>query len=378
MNIYSSLLRKAILFPGMLQVHRQVMMRSLAMQMVETAGSESSMLIPEYTQHIPDVPGLYANTAFMLWYGWNLEDAAVISSSLAERLSTNVVTIEKMSTPYDMEVIISIGDIIKKGTHLVKWFEGIDKTVENTRFMRAGVTVPGIVKDVEVYRSLSGVNVVKNVRITVECKYMCNVGSKISNMHSSKSIISKILPDDRMPHCNGIPVDIIISPYSIARRMAPSCIMELMLNTYIKKLRKVFDNNELNMVITPFDSDLTFHAVASNLELLGIPGDCMYYLTDSVNGKLYANKTLFGPTRLGRLHHHAPDKVKFGGDVVINQQGIAMRGVGNQRYGREETEVFTEYGAIGIINELKHHQGKTDVVNRIYDMMSCIGYEIME
>jgi DNA-directed RNA polymerase beta subunit len=343
--------------------------------MVEVSGGEPSMLVPEYTEGIPDVPGIYANTAFMLYNGWNLEDAAVISKSASEKLSTKVIINEKASTPYDITPLVTIGDNVRKGTPLAKWEE---ESSESTRFLHAGVSIPGCIKNIEIFKSLEGVNIINNIKVTIDCTYRCTVGSKVSNMHSSKSIISRIIPDDEMPHCNGVPTDIIISPYSIARRMAPSCIMEVMLNTYISQLRKLLDNNEIKLVVAPFDKSINFLAVASNLEQMNIPGDCMYYLTSGVNGKEYPNKTLFGPMRLGRLHHHSPDKMKSRGEIAMNHNNIAMRGMGNQRYGREEIEVFMEYGARGMIKEIKHHQQNTGVVDRIFDLMSCIGYEIQD
>jgi DNA-directed RNA polymerase beta subunit len=364
--IYSSILRKAVLFPGLLQVHRQVMMRSLASQMIETAGSEPSILVAEGTDHIPDVPGTYLNVAFMLFAGWNLEDAAVISRSAASKLSCTAVVKETVESTAAIEVLCQRGDTVVKGSILCRSAE---------KLFRASITVPGIITSVSTEKSLSGTTPVETCVVTINCDYKCSVGSKVSNMHSSKSIVSRVMPDDRMPHCNGVPADIIISPYAIGRRMAPSTIMEIMLNTLVFHRRKT--EPDYSMIVKPFDQDLKFDKVAAELAARGYPSDCMYNLSNGKNGQLFANKTLFGPMRIGRLWHHAPDKLRKTNKMVPNHEGIAMRGKGGVRYGREEIEVFYECGATGMVKEMKACQDDV-VISRIHDLMDCAGYSFGE
>jgi len=381
-SIHSSLLRKVLPFPGRLQVHRQVMMASIAKQFVPLSDEDDPILEPEHTWHIPKLHGLYLRTAFMLWNGWNVEDAAVISRSAADRMTTKVVQVESICTATEPQVLASVGNTVRNGTILGSWALNADqidcgypRRGDRNLFTASG-PIPGVIKDIRKYTEIRSGVPVWHLQMDVELEYYMTVGCKISNLHASKSIISRVVLDEYMPHdIYDNPVDLIVSPYAIPRRMAPSTIMEMMLCAYIGRLGEKFGRG-IRMVIDPYDSNLTFESLARSLAALGMPHDLMTQLKDGRCGRCYEHRTLVGNMFVGRVHKHPQDMLGFNNQMMTNFRGTPVRGIGTQRLGREEVEVLMQYGAEGMINELMELQSQNDTLDRIGDLVECLGYEV--
>lgn len=356
----SSILRKTLPFPNRIQAHRIVMMSAIAKQFIHVEKEELPYIIPQDSYHLPEIPGTHLRTAFMLWHGWNLEDAAVISASAAMKLSTDVRSIQRLQSITEPIPQVDVGDQVRKGSVLARY--GEDRIFINTKPM------PGTVVGIHKYTEMSGTTIVYNLRVAIEMKYNLSVGSKICNLHASKSIISKIVPDDMMPYDRYGQVELLVSPYAIARRMAPSTIMEVMMNTLAQQLSNRWGSSRL--ISNP---DIGFDDVSGMIESYSLPGDCMYQLYDGRSNTPYPNKTLVGPLFVGRLWHHSEDKIRFRGEVSEDYHGIPRKGTGAQSIKREELEVIIQHNAMGIVDECKLIQSRSDTRDRINDLLACLG-----
>jgi DNA-directed RNA polymerase beta subunit len=87
---------------------------------------------------------------------------------------------------------------------------------------------PGVVTDVA--RTRSG------VKVTVKSYEPMSVGSKLSGQYGNKGVVSKIIPDDQMPHDeDGRPMDVLMAPTGIITRVNPSSLVTTLLGKIAEK-----------------------------------------------------------------------------------------------------------------------------------------------
>ena len=74
------------------------------------------------------------------------------------------------------------------------------------------------------------------VRVYVAQKRKISVGDKLAGRHGNKGVIAKILPIEDMPFTeDGTPVDVILNPLGVPRRMNIGQILELHLGWLAKQ-----------------------------------------------------------------------------------------------------------------------------------------------
>ena len=65
------------------------------------------------------------------------------------------------------------------------------------------------------------------VRVYVATKRKISEGDKLAGRHGNKGVISKIVPEEDMPHlADGTPVDVILNPLGVPSRMNIGQILE--------------------------------------------------------------------------------------------------------------------------------------------------------
>lgn len=85
-------------------------------------------------------------------------------------------------------------------------------------------------------------------KITIERECVAEVGSKLSNTHGGKGIITEILPDNEMPirESDNKPLDIILSPNGVIGRLNIGQIFETTLNRIAEEVYKDLLNQKSN------------------------------------------------------------------------------------------------------------------------------------
>ena len=213
--------------------------------------------------------------AFMPWQGHNYEDAIILSQRLVqediltsihieehevdardtklgpEEITRDIPNVsEEMLADLDERGIIRIGAEVTTGDILVGKVtpKGETELTPEERLLRAifgekarevrdtSMKVPhgesGTVIGVRVFDREEGdelpPGVNQLVRVYVAQKRKISVGDKLAGRHGNKGVIAKILPIEDMPFMeDGTPVDVVLNPLGVPRRMNIGQILEL-------------------------------------------------------------------------------------------------------------------------------------------------------
>ncbi len=221
--------------------------------------------------------------AFMPWQGNNYEDAIILSQRLVQEDYLTSIHIEEhevdardtklgpeeitrdipnvsdeMLADLDERGIIRIGAEVTNGDILVGKVtpKGETELTPEERLLRAifgekarevrdtSMKVPhgesGTVIGVRVFDREEGdelpPGVNQLVRVYVAQKRKISVGDKLAGRHGNKGVIAKILPIEDMPFMeDGTPVDVVLNPLGVPRRMNIGQVLELHLGWLAKQ-----------------------------------------------------------------------------------------------------------------------------------------------
>ena len=366
--------------------------------------------------------------AFMPWQGHNYEDAIILSQRLVqedvltsihieehevdardtklgpEEITRDIPNVsEEMLADLDERGIIRIGAEVTTGDILVGKVtpKGETELTPEERLLRAifgekarevrdtSMKVPhgesGTVIGVRVFDREDGdelpPGVNQLVRVYVAQKRKISVGDKLAGRHGNKGVIAKILPIEDMPFMeDGSPVDVILNPLGVPRRMNIGQILEIHLGWLAKngwhvegsdgdwKKRLIdihADQAEPNSkVATPvFDG-------AREDEIVGLLGSTLpnrdgermvkengkASLMDGRSGEPFPEPVSVGYMYILKLHHLVDDKIharSTGPYSMITQQPLGGKAqFGGQRFGEMEVWAMEAYGAAYALQEL--------------------------
>ncbi len=370
--------------------------------------------------------------AFMPWQGHNYEDAIILSQRLVqedvltsihieehevdardtklgpEEITRDIPNVsEEMLADLDERGIIRIGAEVTTGDILVGKVtpKGETELTPEERLLRAifgekarevrdtSMKVPhgesGTVIGVRVFDREEGdelpPGVNQLVRVYVAQKRKISVGDKLAGRHGNKGVIAKILPIEDMPFMeDGTPVDVVLNPLGVPRRMNIGQILELHLGWLAKqgwdldiaedkskgdwKQRLIDIHAEKaapnTKVATPvFDG-------AREDELTGLLGATMpnrdgvrmvksdgkASLFDGRSGDPFPDPVAVGYMYILKLHHLVDDKIharSTGPYSMITQQPLGGKAqFGGQRFGEMEVWAMEAYGAAYALQEL--------------------------
>ncbi|MBN1580757.1 MAG: hypothetical protein JXA89_08640 [Anaerolineae bacterium] len=155
--------------------------------------------------------------------------------------------------------------------------------------------------------------------------YALEPGDKVSNRHGTKGVISRILPDDEMPHLpDGTSVDLVFNFFGLNVRMHFGQVREAVLG----RIARV---EGVPFVAPPFHAPST-DELRQRLIQTGLPASGMETLTMGRNGPELERPSAVGWVYWGRLFHLAQSKIKASADGGMQRQGemecYALRDVG--------------------------------------------------
>ncbi|MFW5895176.1 MAG: hypothetical protein ACOCT9_00380, partial [archaeon] len=202
--------------------------------------------------------GTNLNVAYMPYKGYTFEDGLVLSESAAKKMTSEHlytfefekskdITLDKeryrLNFPNDIsnenyqkldeKGIIKSGSKVKKDDILIAalkkreikesdLLKNIHKKLEmdqSRKEIRWENDVEGEVKDV--------IKAGKIIKILVKTEEKAKEGDKVVGRYGNKGTVSKIIPDEQMPHNeDGKMMDIILNPHTVPSRMNPSQILE--------------------------------------------------------------------------------------------------------------------------------------------------------
>ena len=346
--------------------------------------------------------------AFMLFNGYNYEDAVILNERLVkddayttihivdyempcretklgpEEITRDIPNVSEESRKnLDAEGIIRIGTEVKEGDILVGKVtpKGMAELTSEEKLLHAifgektrevrdtSLRVPhggdGIVHDVKIFTKKnsdelpSGVS--KLIRVYIVQKRKIQVGDKMSGRHGNKGVISLILPEEDMPYLpDGTPVDVMLNPLGVPSRMNIGQVLELHLGMAAKKLGV--------HVATPVFDGATEEDIAAMMKEAGMDEDGKTVLYDGRTGRPFDNRVSVGVMYMIKLHHMVEDKMHAratGPYSLVTQQPLGGKAqFGGQRFGEMEVWALYAYGAAHTLQEILTVKSD-DVIGRV-------------
>ena len=371
--------------------------------------------------------------AFMPWQGHNYEDAIILSQRLVqedlltsihieehevdardtklgpEEITRDIPNVgEEMLADLDDRGIIRIGAEVTTGDILVGKVtpKGETELTPEERLLRAifgekarevrdtSMKVPhgesGTVIGVRVFDREDGdelpPGVNQLVRVYVAQKRKISVGDKLAGRHGNKGVIAKILPVEDMPFMeDGTPVDVVLNPLGVPRRMNIGQILELHLGWLAKQgwdidLSGDKDSADWKQRLIKIGADKAepdtkvatpvFDGARED-EIIGLlgcdPAQPRRRPDDRRRPARRASSTVAPATRsrspvavgymyILKLHHLVDDKIharSTGPYSMITQQPLGGKAqFGGQRFGEMEVWAMEAYGAAYALQEL--------------------------
>ncbi len=340
--------------------------------------------------------GQNVTIAFMTWYGYNYEDAIIMSERLvkddvytsihieeydievretklgAEEITRDIPNVSENSCRnLDARGIVMVGAEVKEGDILVgkvtpkgqSEISPEEKLLlaifgEKSREVRDNsLKVPhggaGIVQMVRFFKREDGhelppgVNEV--VKVYIVQKRKISEGDKMAGRHGNKGVISKILPVEDMPYLpDGTPVDIMLNPFGVPSRMNIGQVLEIHLGFAAKKLGVKF--------ATPVFSGINNEELKDIMAEAECTPDGKNVLFDGRTGEPFDERISVGVMYMIKLAHMVDDKLHAratGPYSLVTQQPLGGKAQnGGQRFGEMEVWALEAYGAAHILQEI--------------------------
>ena len=363
--------------------------------------------------------------AFMSWEGFNFEDAIILSEKVVKNDLLSSIHIEEYEVDarttklgdeeitrdipnrseeslkdLDERGIVRIGAEVNSGDLLVGKVtpKGETELTAEEKLIRAifkekarevrdtSLKVPhgegGKVIDVKIFSRENNdelpPSVNELVRVYVAKKRKIAEGDKLAGRHGNKGVISKIVPEEDMPHLeDGTPVEIILNPLGVPSRMNIGQVLETHLgwaahagfqadggrsNTPARVASPVFDGatiEEVDGLLIRSSEETLDNPVEFKInrkEPLGRQCSGKVWLYDGRTGERFDNKVTIGYMYILKLLHLVDDKIharSTGPYSLVTQQPLGGKAqFGGQRFGEMEVWALEAYGAAYVLQEM--------------------------
>ena len=365
--------------------------------------------------------------AFMSWEGFNFEDAIILSEKVVKNDLLSSIHIEEYEVDarttklgdeeitrdipnrseeslkdLDERGIVRIGAEVNSGDLLVGKVtpKGETELTAEEKLIRAifkekarevrdtSLKVPhgegGKVIDVKIFSRENNdelpPSVNELVRVYVAKKRKIAEGDKLAGRHGNKGVISKIVPEEDMPHLeDGTPVEIILNPLGVPSRMNIGQVLETHLgwaahagytadkdaapgNTPARVASPVFDGatiEEIDELLIRSSEETPDNPVEFKInrkEPAGRQCSGKVWLYDGRTGERFDNKVTIGYMYILKLLHLVDDKIharSTGPYSLVTQQPLGGKAqFGGQRFGEMEVWALEAYGAAYVLQEM--------------------------
>lgn len=320
--------------------------------------------------------------------GFSMDDATVISQSLADRLQSEHT--ETYEQKYDRDVKpglnhfkslfptrftkdqlekVDAQGVVKPGTVLNQG----DPLVLATRprvISSAGVNVGKLTKTLSQSRTdaaqvweheypgevLDVVETAKGAKVVTRGYAPTKLGDKVTMRSGQKSIVSKIIPDELMPRTeDGRPLELLLNPLSVPSRTNNSLLFEIMLG---KIAAAKGEPIKLPGFTKP--GEKWYDLVKARLDEAGLSDTENIF--DPEENRLLEQPALVGNAYLMKLHHVAESKASSRGqggyDAWQSPSKGPSDGGGAKRLSGLETNVLLSSGAYNTLRESSTLRGQ--------------------
>lgn len=339
--------------------------------------------------------GRNLTAAFMVFDGYNYEDAIVISEKLVkediltsihvkeytqdirdtklgkEQITADIPNVgEYMLRNLDEDGIVRVGASVESKDILVGIVapKGEVELTAEEKLLRAifgeyardvrdnSLKLPhgdkGIVIGVQVLDKEKGdklnPGVLQQVKVWVARTQKISVGDKLTGIHGDKGVISMILPEADMPYMeDGTPIDIILSPMFV-KRMNVGQIREM----HIASQAKLLGTKVEVPPFTPIDDE----KLLKELKQKGYNWTEKIKLYDGRTGLPFDKAVAVGPRYIVKLNHLSSDKIharSTGPYTIVTQQPLGGKAqFGGQRFGEMEVWALEAHAVPNVLQEM--------------------------
>lgn len=340
--------------------------------------------------------GTNLETAFMVWDGYNYEDGIVISERLVRDDVLTSIHIQEYTqeiretklgdeliTPdipgvgehalrhLDSDGIVRVGASVEAGDVLAGIIapKGETELTAEEKLLRAifgeyardvrdnSLRVPygdhGVVVGVQVLDRAKGAKLsagaLKQVKVWMAKTHKISVGDKLTGFHGEKGLIAKIVPDADMPYKeDGTPIDIIMGPAAMIRRMNLGQLIEVHAGALCRKLG-------IKAQVQPF-SEYSLEPLLDMAKKQGIQFEEKITLFDGRTGRKMEQKVTVGTKYFLKLDHLAEHKVharSTGPYTLVTQQPLRGKAqMGGQRLGEMEVWALEAHAVPSVLHEM--------------------------
>ena len=335
--------------------------------------------------------------AYSTWYGYNYEDAIIMSERMVkddvytsvhieefdidcrdtklgpEEITRDIPNVgENAVRKLDENGIIMIGAEVKEGDILVGKVtpKGQSEVSPEEKLLLAifgeksrevrdnSLKVPhggaGIVHSIRVFKRGDGSElppgVNTRVKVYIAQKRKISEGDKMSGRHGNKGVISRILPIEDMPFtADGQPIDIILNPFGVPSRMNIGQILEIHLGYAARKMGGVHFS-------TPVFDGVSNEELLDVMKEASMTKDGKQVLYDGLTGEPFDERISVGVMYMIKLAHMVDDKLHAratGPYSLVTQQPLGGKAQnGGQRFGEMEVWALEAYGAAHTLQEI--------------------------
>jgi DNA-directed RNA polymerase subunit beta len=370
--------------------------------------------------------------AFMSWEGYNFEDAIILSERLVKDDELTSIHIEEYEIDarttklgdeeitrdipnrseeslrnLDERGIVRVGAEVTSGDLLVGKVtpKGETELTAEEKLIRAifkekarevrdtSLKVPhgegGVVIDVLTFSRDDGDDLSPGVndlvRVYVATKRKIAEGDKLAGRHGNKGVISKIVPEEDMPHlADGTPVDVILNPLGVPSRMNIGQVLETHLGWVaangwyddgseaykhsqgnggrVHVATSVFDGasiEDVDEALVKWQEENADRGIDLGVDMKARPGNQSAGKAQLYNGRTgepYEGKITIGHMYILKLLHLVDDKIharSTGPYSLVTQQPLGGKAqFGGQRFGEMEVWALEAYGAAYTLQEM--------------------------
>ncbi len=332
-------------------------------------------------KHGRAAPGLNLRVGYLSGHGGTYEDAIVISSGAAKRLTSEHQYKQTLDlgpeihstktadyraiygdkyTPeqfkkLDDDGVVRVGQTINPGDPLIvavgkKQGRAVGALMKSEKSSHTDATQtwehpqPGVVTDVA--RTRSG------IKVAVKSFEPMTLGSKLSGLYGNKGVVSAIIPDDQMPHDEeGKPLELLMGPTGIITRANPASLAHTLLGKIAAKTGKPYQVKSFGT-----QGSLADYALAEARKH-GVKET--ETLTDPRDGRKLPN-VFIGHQYIVKLHHTAEGKLsaRDTGGYAVDESPAKGGPTGSKRIGLLDDLTLISHGATEFLKDAKLVRGQ--------------------
>lgn len=311
--------------------------------------------------------------AYMPWHGLNVDDAIVVSETAARHLAyVERKHVRKEFGPgwtrtasiADTKPLLNTGDLpLVKGDVIAK-MEDLRGRVFEIRYQDSD---PAVLKNLVWHAAAQG-GCSSVLEYDLEKEIPLGEGDKLMGRHGNKGVVSRVLPDDRMPKLPAReggaeqPVEVLLNPHGVLSRKAPAQLLETHLGYLFHQGVEEAEVRCPSVADVPVGAPLrgvVDHAAVRRLlkeKGLDERGAVVLNLPD---GGTTEHPVVVGYQHIVRLHH-VPELKSLArrggpGAAYAAANGQAARGRaagGGQRLGEMEVWALAAHGADHLLEEM--------------------------